>query len=138
MAAPRFNKFALGNNGGRPPKFKTPEELEAKIQEYFEWSIKNNEKITITGLVLFIGMCGRNQLDEYAKKSQEFMNIIKRAKTVVENSYELNGGTIDIFALKNMGWKDTVQQEIGGIEGRENEGIPIVQWVKGNDEPSKD
>lgn len=44
MAAPKGNsygKFAL--NSGRPTIFKTPAELEAKAQEYFDWCDENPE-----------------------------------------------------------------------------------------------
>ena len=109
MGAPKGNKFALGNNGGRPPKYGSPEELEQSCIDYFEYCNKEGEKATITGLALFLGFCDRSSLSDYAEK-KEFSHIIKRAKLVVENSYELSGGTIDIFALKNMGWSD--KQEV--------------------------
>jgi hypothetical protein len=35
MAAPKGNKFAAGNEGGRPLKFKTAKELQDKIDAYF-------------------------------------------------------------------------------------------------------
>lgn len=108
-AAPKGNKYALGNNGGRPPVFKHPEDLENKCIEYFTKCEKENEKATITGLALFLGFCQRSSLDDYSKK-EEFSYIIKRAKLTVENSYENSAATFDMFALKNMGWID--KQEI--------------------------
>jgi hypothetical protein len=48
--------------------------------------------------------------DHYAAK-KEFLYIVKRAKLTVENSYELSGTTFDMFALKNMGWKDKTEVE---------------------------
>lgn len=109
MAAPKGNKFALGNNGGHPPIFAKPEDLENKCFEYFEYCIKNDEKPTITGLTLYVGFCSRSSWDDYKKKN-EFSYIVKRAKLTVEHSYEQSGTTFDMFALKNMGWKD--KQEI--------------------------
>ncbi len=109
MGAPEGNKFALGNNGGRPPIFATPEDLEKKCLEYFEYCIENNEKRTITGLTLFVGFSSRKSWDHYEEK-KEFLHIVKRAKLTVENSYEMSATTFDMFALKNMGWKD--KQEI--------------------------
>lgn len=113
MAAPKGNLYALGNTGGRPPHFSTPDELNTKIKEYFDHCLNNNENITITGLALFLGFADRQSLFDYEKRD-EFSCIIKRARMTVENSYEnrlythsFGGG---IFALKNMGWKD--QQEI--------------------------
>lgn len=110
MAAPKGNKFALGNTGGRPPYFKTVEEMEKKITAYFNYCRQYKEKLTITGLTLYLGFCQRSALDDYAAKNNEFSHIIKRAKLAVENGYEINGQTIDIFALKNMGWTD--RQEV--------------------------
>ena len=110
MAAPKGNKYALGNEGGRPPIYESPEQLKEWVNKYFLYCTEEHEKATITGLTLYLGFSSRSSLDNYADKSEEYLHIIKRAKLCVENSYELNGGTIDIFALKNMGWKDT--QEI--------------------------
>lgn len=105
MAAAPGNKYALGNNGGRPVIYDDAETLSAKCLEYFEYCIENTEKATITGLALYLGFESRKTLYNYGEK-QEFLHIIKRACLTVENSYELSGGTIDIFALKNMGWVD--------------------------------
>ncbi len=110
MAAPFGNKYALGiTDTGRPPVFETPDQFEAKAKEYIKLSIEHSEKITITGLALFMGFESRQSLFDYGKK-QDFSYVVKRAKLAVENSYEGNGQTIDIFALKNMGWVD--RQEV--------------------------
>lgn len=105
MAAEKGNKYALGNSGGRPPIYNDPIILYDKCVDFFEYCIESKEKATITGLALFLGFCSRGTLNEYAKKDK-FSDIIKRAMLTVENSYEQSGGTIDIFALKNMGWSD--------------------------------
>lgn len=110
MAAEKGNKYAIGNNGGRPAIYESPDALCEKVIEYFE-SVKE-EKATITGLTLYLGFCSRSSLDDYEKRGEEFSYIIKRAKLAVEHSYELSGNTIDIFALKNMGWKDKSEQEV--------------------------
>jgi hypothetical protein len=86
--------------------FDSPEELMERVNDYFQQCIENKEKATITGLALYLGFMTRKSLDDYALKGNEYLYIIKRAKLAVENSYELNGQTIDIFALKNMGWED--------------------------------
>lgn len=117
MAPPVGNKFALGNGGGRPAHFETPEDLQAKCISYFDYCIEQKEKATITGLALFLGFASRSSFDDYDKRSDEFSYIIKRAKLVVENSYELSGQTIDIFALKNMGWKDKQEMDLRTPEG---------------------
>lgn len=109
MAAPIGNTYALGNSGGRPAHYDTPEEFAAAVIDFFDYCLNNAEKATITGLCLYLGFSSRSSLDDYAKKSDEFSYIAKRAKLAVENSYEKSGNAIDIFALKNMGWKDRAE-----------------------------
>jgi hypothetical protein len=128
MPAPKGNKNAVGNNGGRPPLYSDPIELQKKVDEYFEglkgefhykeddegekikvWDVYP-ENATITGLILYIGFESRSTFYEYEKKV-EFSNIIKRASLRVENEYEKalrndKQATGSIFALKNMGWSD--------------------------------
>lgn len=115
MAAPKGNIFAIGNLGGAPPYYKTEEELKNKIEEYFEFCITDKINLTITGLALYLGFCDRQSLYDYEKK-EEFSCTIKRARTTVENSYEQKLYTMTfggaIFALKNMGWFDKIEQEV--------------------------
>ena len=112
MAAPKENLYALGNNGGKPRIFATPEDLEAKVAEFFQEAIDNKWTLTITRLALYLGFNSRNMLYEYRDREnfQEYSGIIKRAMLCVEMSYEealhtfKYGGAV--FALKNMGWAD--------------------------------
>lgn len=126
MAAAKGNKYAIGNNGGRPPIFKDANALGKKVDEYFEYIkgefieqkkgrkttrvwLRDPEPATITGLVLFLGFASRSSLDDY-EKDEVFSYIIKRARARVEHEYEKrllsDKATGSIFALKNMGWKD--------------------------------
>ena len=121
--------------GGRPPMFKTAEELQAKIDEYFKTGVKKksgpvgkgaNATVmqipvpTITGLVLYLGFCDRQSFYDY-EKIPKFTCIVKRARTFIECEYEQQlqvGNTVGaIFALKNMGWKDKIEQEHGVTDG---------------------
>jgi hypothetical protein len=115
MAAPKHNLYALGNNGGRPREFKTPEEFDAKAKEYFDWCIENKHEISINGLALFMGFYDKRGLKNYIEYD-EFLPYVKRALTAVENSYELDLRTFKfggaVFALKNMGWTDVTHQEV--------------------------
>lgn len=127
------NKYALGNNGGRPAFYQKPEELQIRVDEFFDYCLRNKEKATITGLCLFLGFSSRDSLLDYSKREKEFSDIIKRAKLTVEHSYEKAGQTIDIFALKQMGWKD--KQEIGFTD---NEGNNVnILFKPSQDEPLK-
>lgn len=107
------------NLGGRPLKFSSVDELQSKIDAYFE-EMKNIlyinadgapvfEPLTITGLALALDTT-RKTLMEYEERD-EFSNTIKKAKTRIENFAEKrlfgSAPTGAIFALKNYGWKDT-------------------------------
>lgn len=134
MGAPKNNKFALNNNGGRPPIYDNPEDLIEKIIDYFEHIkgevdaeeefiltgegvkvtnyTRHPEEPTITGLALHLGFACKTSLHDYRKK-KEFSYPIKRAISIIEQSYEKGlreknfGGSI--FALKNMGWADKIE-----------------------------
>lgn len=133
------NKFALGNKGGRPPKYETADELTDAVISYFEYiegDLKEEipyeniitgqleirkvwerepEPPTITGLALFLGFESRQSMYDY-EKGDEFSYIIKRARTIIENGYELDlrgkFSTGAIFALKNMNWADKVDHNV--------------------------
>lgn len=104
-------------NRGRPLKFATSEELQSKIDKYFE--LTPIELQTITGLALHLDT-SRETLMEYQERP-DFIDTVKKAKLRIEHAYEIRGmekgGAFDIFRLKNMGWKDKYENELsGGIE----------------------
>lgn len=119
----------------RPAKYKTADELQAKIDEYFKDGVKLREVLvgrkgeqeivemkvpTITGLVLYLGFCDRATFYDL-EKQEKFSHTIKTARTRIENEYEeqlaVSGGSGPIFALKNFGWKDKTETEITGRDG---------------------
>lgn len=122
---------------GRPLKFQSVEELQQKIDKYFE--ITPAEEVTITGLALHLDTY-RETLMNYEHKD-EFMDTIKRAKLKVQQEYEKDlrrkGRSGDIFALKNFGWTD--RQEITGADGKDLP-MPIltVQNVPNNNSNEED
>lgn len=97
---------------GRPLKFQSVDKLQEAIDFYF----RNTpyEDWTITGLALALDT-SRQTLLEYEERA-DFVDTIKKAKEMVENSYEIDlkrhGRTGTIFALKNFDWKD--KQEFEG------------------------
>lgn len=123
---------------GRPPKYDTPEEMQAVITLYYlacrahqtEDSglleglddeslliVNDIEDIvpTISGLAYALGM-STEALRNYEGK-EEFLATVKRAKQRVEMSLEQrlagNAVTGSIFSLKNnFGWKDKTEQEV--------------------------
>ena len=98
-------------NVGRPLKFGTVEELQAKMVKYFNDTPM--EEWTITGLALALDT-SRETLINYQERP-EFFDTIKKGKDMVEHSYEVDlkksGRTGTIFALKNFDWKDKNEQE---------------------------
>lgn len=119
------------NKGGRPLNFKTVEELQKKIDDYFNSCDEESEPITITGLALALGT-SRETLCEYEERDA-FVDTIKTAKLRVQHAYEKrlvkrgNGG--DIFALKNFGWKDKSE-----VDNTLNIKSAFVEFGDGNGE----
>jgi hypothetical protein len=94
---------------GRPLKFKTPKALQEVVSKYFEET--PHAEWTVTGLALVVGS---KQLIQDYEARDGYSEIIKRAKLMVEHSYELalkknKNSTGAIFALKNMDWKDKTE-----------------------------
>lgn len=123
---------------GRPLKFKTPEELQKKIDAYFDdycWGevpilketksgqpvytlIKKQTKpYTVTGLAVYLDTTRETLLD-YQKKDK-FSDTIKKAKLRIHNYAEeqlYRSGQVagPIFNLKNnWAWKDSTVIEGG-------------------------
>ena len=111
---------------GRPLKYKTEEELQEAIDNYFNNRPEN--EWTVTGLAMTIGL-DRRRLIEYGDKD-EFHNTIKKAKDKVQESYEKDlrhyGRSGDIFALKNFGWRD--KQEVESTN--ENINMTYEEYLK--------
>jgi len=137
---------------GRPPKYKTEDEMKEAIQEYMnsckpeyltdpvtgEYMLDKGQAIllsmnkpTITGLALYLGFESRQSMYDYEKKDA-FSYTIKRARLEIENSYEQDIRNPDltptgaIFALKNFGWSDK-QEVISKTIDEDGEEIGIAQ-----------
>lgn len=98
--------------GGKPLKFKTPDDLAKVIGEYFENTPR--EEWAVTGVSLAVG--SKQLLNDYEARP-DYKHLVQRAKLMVENKYELalNGSSNaagPIFALKNMGWRDQQYSEV--------------------------
>lgn len=118
------------NPVGRPPRYKSLAEMQAKIDAYFEdcqGTLLKNEAgepvldkfgngiyigqhpPTVTGLALWLGFTSRQALLNYQGK-REFVDAITRAKArceqyAEERLYDRNGTSGAQFSLKNnFGW----------------------------------
>lgn len=109
--------------GGRPLKFKTVQELQDKIDVYFDscWEIddtgkKQTRPYTITGLARALDTTRETLLD-YEDKVQ-YSDTIKRAKMKVAEYVEEylfmgKNQTGAIFNLKNnFNWKDKTETDL--------------------------
>ena len=105
------------NVGGRPRIIQSPEEFDRRVDAYLEACRPKGEDdpgdvVTMTGMVLALGFCGRDALDDYAKRDG-FSPSVKRARALIEHAYERkldrDKCTGAIFALKNMGWSDRTE-----------------------------
>lgn len=137
--------MAAGKTVGRPPKYKSKEEIEEKIDAYFKECegeilkddegnpvfdkfghpvIINQKPPTVTGLALALGFTTRLSLLNYQGK-KEFMNTITRAKTMIEayteqRLFDRDGSNGAQFSLRNnfKGWNDRQQTELDQEEQR--------------------
>lgn len=121
----------MANVGGKPPKYKSKEEIQEKIEQYFEdckgeplrdadgnprldkWQnpiMIGQKPPTITGLALALGFTSRQALLNYQAK-KEFVDTITRAKSRVEEYaesrlFDRDGSNGAQFSLRNnfKGW----------------------------------
>lgn len=114
----------MAQSVGRPPKYKSKEEIQTKIDEYFakcegEIAVIDGKSVrvgarplTITGLALALGFNSRQSLLNYQGK-KEFLDTITRAKARVEQYteerlFDKDGANGAKFSLANNfeGWKE--------------------------------
>ena len=141
---------------GRPPKFKTAEEIQTKIDAYFE-SCKgeplmvdgepyldksgspvliNAHPPTVTGLALALGFHSRQSLLNYQAKA-EFMDTVTRAKMQVEQYceerlFDRDGQRGAEFNLKyNFRWAQEEQDQ----EGDHTAGVVLMPEVQTDEQP---
>jgi len=104
------SKKQPSNKVGRPRTISSPETMDMLVDSYIDMCKQSNEPITLTGMILSLGLSSRDAFDEYLNYDG-FSNSVKRAKLFIENAYEsrlVNGtnAASSIFALKNFGWLD--------------------------------
>lgn len=123
------------NLGGRPPMYANVEEMQTKIDAYF--ATAKIGLYTVTGLALALGFTSRQALLNYQDK-EEFVDAVKKAKLKIEQDYEQSlrekGRSGDIFGLKNFGWDDKSDLNLGGQTGNPINAIvrTIVDPVNSN------
>lgn len=71
----------------RPPKYKTAEEMQKSIDEYFLKCEASEKPLTVTGLALHLGFTSRQALLNYQGK-KAFVDTVMRAKLRIESYAE--------------------------------------------------
>lgn len=120
---PKCGKSNEPKKLGRPLKYKTAEELEAAINEYFTDCDVREVPYTIPGMAYALGFSDRHALLHYAGRDV-FCATIKKARSRIERQRVENliagrGSTPgQIFDLKNnFGYLDKIDTEIYGKDG---------------------
>ena len=103
---------------GRPRIIESPAEMDRLVEEYVTKCHEEEEPLTLTGMILHLGLSSRRVFDDYQDRP-EFTHSVKRAKLLIENGYEVDlrrtgNPAGSIFALKNMGWSDRREVEFRG------------------------
>lgn len=138
MGAPKGNKNALGNKGGRPPIY-TLEYCLAEIKLLYERLSGDGKEGKIKYFTLHDLVCDRpyprQEVSVWRNKYKdelEFSDTIKKIDAELENRlYKLAltnkvNTAVAIFGLKNnYSWKE--KQEI-----EHHDTTPVIQLVKGN------
>ncbi len=142
MAAPKCNKFwEMRSSHGRQPKFKTPADLMAACEEYFDWVQANplNEHkqyhfqgnivnsvmakmraMTVKGMCIFLGI-SRSTWDSYCERDndseQGFLDITTRVREIIDTQ-KFEGAAADLLnpniIARDLGLKDTNSHEHSG------------------------
>lgn len=122
--------------GGRPLKYKTVEDLQKAIDEYFDYcdnrvrqvhskegesyAVANPEPYTVSGLAYNLGFVDRHSFLDYGGREQ-FSSTIKKARFRIENDIERRMQDKETFtpglifnAKNNFGYSDKSETEHSG------------------------
>ena len=104
----------MSNKVGRPLLFKTVEELEEKIEAFYDYCEEKEVPLTFERIAVFLGV-DRKTIFNYSEKD-EFFPTFKRVRDRIQADIMEKGmsgainPTFGIFCLKNYGYTD--KQEI--------------------------
>jgi DNA-packaging protein gp3 len=123
---------------GHPPLYKTPEEMQPKIEEYFSicdahekiilsklgfpMKCADPEPYTIAGLCYHLGYASHSALADLAHDRPEFSETVTRARLKIEsqrsknlvNPDTRNANGIKFDLTNNFGWRESSDLNIGG------------------------
>ena len=126
---------------GRPKAFKSAEEVEEKINAYFNYCEEKEKPYTMSGLAYYLGI-SRQTLVNYSNQDQ-FFDTIKKARDRVQMQLEENAlsnkanPTFTIFNLKNnFDWKDKIEHSSSEVENI-NKNISNIANLLNNPKPNR-
>ena len=126
---------------GRPRAFKSVEEVEEKINAYFNYCEEKKKPYTMSGLAYYLGI-DRKTLLNYSK-NEEYFHTIKKARDKVQMQLEENAlsnksnPTFTIFNLKNnFDWKDKIEHSSSEVENI-NKNISNIANLLNNPKPNR-
>ena len=126
---------------GRPRAFKSVEEVEEKINVYFNYCEEKEKPYTMSGLAYYLGI-SRQTLVNYSNQDQ-FFDTIKKARDRVQMQLEENAlsnkanPTFTIFNLKNnFDWKDKIEHSSSEVENI-NKNISNIANLLNNPKPNR-
>ena len=126
---------------GRPRAFKSVEEVEEKINAYFNYCEEKEKPYTMSGLAYYLEV-SRQTLVNYSNKD-EYFDTIKKARDRVQMQLEENAlsnkanPTFTIFNLKNnFDWKDKIEHSSSEVENI-NKNISNIANLLNNPKPNR-
>ena len=126
---------------GRPRAFKSVEEVEEKINAYFNYCEEKEKPYTMSGLAYYLDI-SRQTLVNYSNQDQ-FFDTIKKARDRVQMQLEENAlsnkanPTFTIFNLKNnFDWKDKIEHSSSEVENI-NKNISNIANLLNNPKPNR-
>ena len=124
----------------RLPPIKTDEELEERLNLYFDWCIQNDMKPGVEGMALACGVDRRTLWDWETANSWKYSRraeIVKRAKQIIacgieqlimQNKINVIGG---IFMMKNhFGYTDKSEVELSSSNNALSPGLTREQIIE--------
>ena len=125
---------------GRPRVFKSVEEVEEKINAYFNYCEEKEKPYTMSGLAYYLGI-DRKTLLNYSK-NEEYFHTIKKARDKVQMQleeclYRLGNNSGVIFNLKNnFDWKDKIEHSSSEVDNI-NKNISNIANLLNNPKPNR-
>ena len=126
---------------GRPRAFQSVEEVEEKINAYFNYCEEKEKPYTMSGLAYYLEV-SRQTLVNYSYED-EYFDTIKKARDKVQMQLEENAlsnkanPTFTIFNLKNnFDWKDKIEHSSSEVENI-NKNVSNIADLLNNPKPNR-